>query len=319
MGAPGLAHAVAAGFLARSGDVNGARHHVDIVDALGSWRADRSYVWSVVVGNLTDAAIALDDQALCAQILDELRPITSTCGVLGAVVAFTGSHAHYAGLAAAAIGRTEEAIELLQQAVDMHDRLGATTWKTASQAALTAVGSRRAAMHRRGGQWELTFRNEAVTVPDSKGLRDLAILLSRPGVDVHVLELAGSPVDRGASIEMVDRTALAQYRQRLSDLDDDIADAERNCDPERRARAEVEREALVDELRTVSGLGGRARLTGADAGERARKAVSARIKDALRHLEEHMPQLAGHLRQAVVTGTWCRYRTDLAENWIVEP
>ena len=135
-------------------------------------------------------------------------------------------------------------------------------------------------MRRRGGQWELTFRNEAVTVPDSKGLRDLAILLSRPGVDVHVLELAGSPVDRRASIEMVDRTALAQYRQRLSDLDDDIAEAERNSDTERLARAEVEREALVDELRAVSGLGGRARLTGADAGERARKAVSARIKDA---------------------------------------
>ena len=135
---------------------------------------------------------------------------------------------------------------------------------------------------------------------------------------MHVLELAGSPVDSGASIEMVDRTALAQYRQRLADLDDDRAEAERHHDTERIARAETEREALLDELRTVSGLGGQSRLSGAHAGERARKAVSARIKDAIRHLETPMPQLAAHLDQAIVTGTWCRYRADMAENWNVE-
>jgi len=59
-------------------------------------------------------------------------------------------------------------------------------------------------------------------------------------------------------------------------------------------------------------------LTGAHAGERARKAVSARIKNAIRHLETPMPQLAAHLSEAVVTGTWCRYRADMAENWNIE-
>jgi len=117
---------------------------------------------------------------------------------------------------------------------------------------------------------------------------------------------------------MVDRTALAQYRQRLAELDDDRAEAERYHDSERVARAQTEREALLDELRTVSGLGGQSRLSGAHAGERARKAVSARIKDAIRHLETSMPQLAAHLDQAIVTGTWCRYRADMSEHWTVE-
>jgi hypothetical protein len=318
VGAPGFAHAVAAGFLARAGDVEGARHHVETVAALGSWGVERSSLWSVFEGNLTDAAVALEDEAMCGDILDELRPISGTCGVNGAVVAFSGSHAHYAGLAAAALGRTDEATALLQEAVAVHDRLGAATWRATSLEALSAVGVPRAAMRRCSGVWDITFRSEAAKVPDSKGLRDIATLLRRPGVDVHVLELAGSLVDSGTAIEMVDRTALARYRQHLSALDEDIAEAERNCDPERLARAEAEREALIGELRAVSGLGGSARFTGAHAGERARKAVSARIKDAIQHLDGPMPLLAEHLRQAVVTGAWCRYRADLADDWIVE-
>jgi hypothetical protein len=159
---------------------------------------------------------------------------------------------------------------------------------------------------------------EAATLPDSKGVRDLAVLLGRPGIDVHVLELSGSPIVGSGAIEMADRAAIAQYRQRLVDLDDDIAESEQNSDSERRARAESEREALMEELRTVTGLGGSARLTGAQAGERARKAVTARIKDAIRHLEQPMPQLAAHLDRNIVTGTWCRYRTEASESWIVE-
>ena len=174
-------------------------------------------------------------------------------------------------------------------------------------------------MVRQGASWNITYRHETVTVPDVKGLRDLATLLSRPGVDVHVLELVGTPLGDGASIEMADRMALAQYRQRLADLDDDRAEAERHRDAERHAVAEAEHEALLDELRTVTGLGGVARLTGAHASQRARKAVSARIKDAIHRLDTTMPQLAADLDEAVVTGTWCRYRAELAETWSIEP
>ena len=331
VGAPVHAHAVAAGFLARAGDLAGARRHVHTVLELGSWQADRSYLSSVFIGNLITAAIALGDSELCSALLDELRPIASSCGVNGAVVAFSGSHAHFGGLAAAALGRTAEAIGFLDQAVEVHDRLGATAWEAESRAALEAIrgqeperraghettGERAPTLRRRNRKWDITYRNEAATVRDVKGLRDLAILLSRPGVDVHVLELASAPVDGGASIEMVDRQALAQYRQRLVDLDDDRAEADRHRDTERRARAEAEQEALLDELRIVTGLGGTPRLSGARASERARKAVSARIKDAIRRLETPMPQLANHLDEAIVTGTWCRYRAEMSEDWAI--
>jgi predicted ATPase len=184
----------------------------------------------------------------------------------------------------------------------------------------TAVdpATRTPTMRRRSGLWDITYRTESAIVPDTKGFRDLAVLLSHPGRDIHVLELVGSPVDGGASIEVVDRRALAEYRQRLSDLDEDRAEAEGHHDIERLARAEAERAALLEELRSVTSLGGKSRLTGAHASERARKAVGARIKEAIRRLQAPMPQLAAHLDQAMVTGTWCRYRADASEVWHVE-
>lgn len=203
-------------------------------------------------------------------------------------------------------------------AVEIHERLAAITWERVSREALAAVIGRRPTLRRHDRTWEIAYRMEVASVPDSKGIRDLAVLLGRPGVDVHVLELSGSPIQDAGAIELVDRTALAQYRQRLVDLEDDIAEAEHNYDTERLALAEAERDALLDELRVVAGLGGSPRLTGAQASERARKAVSARIKDAVRHIEPTMPQLAGHIRQSIITGIWCRYRPDTSESWIVE-
>jgi hypothetical protein len=53
-------------------------------------------------------------------------------------------------------------------------------------------------------------------------------------------------------------------------------------------------------------LAGRGRRLG-DEAERARKTVAARIRDTLRRLDGLHPELAGHLREAVSTGTNCSY------------
>ena len=64
------------------------------------------------------------------------------------------------------------------------------------------------------------------------------------------------------------------YRARLADLDAEIADAQDNHDLERATQARTEKDALIDELSTAYGLGGRPRRLG-DSAERARKAVTA--------------------------------------------
>ena len=82
----------------------------------------------------------------------------------------------------------------------------------------------------------------------------------------------------------------------------------------RAAALDREREALLQELRTAAGLGGRTRRLG-DESERARKAVTARIRDTLRKLTDLHPELAEHLTSAVTTGSSCRYAPDPETRW----
>jgi hypothetical protein len=76
----------------------------------------------------------------------------------------------------------------------------------------------------------------------------------------------------------------------------------------------VERDALVAELAAAAGLGGRARRLG-DQSERARKAVTARIRDVLDRIERVHPALGAHLRASVTTGTYCGYPPPTPTAW----
>ena len=318
-GAPVHAHAVAAGFLTRAGDADAAAHHVATVVDLGTWRADRSYLWSVLVRELAHAAIALDDRELCRQLFDDLNPIADSCGVNGAVVAFAGSHAHTAGLLAAALDRSEASQLLLDQAATTYRRLGATSWlaDARADAARSSDDTATASMRRVGDVWHLAFAGKEATVPQTKGLADIARLVSAAGSEVHVLELVDAVDRSGGSGEMADRTALNAYRRRLVDLEAEIDDAALGNDPERRARAEEERQALIDELGRVSGVRRQPREFANHPAERARKAVAGRIRDAIRKLEPLLPELAAHLQRTIVTGNYCRYRPD-ATQWDID-
>lgn len=319
-GAPVHAQAVAAGFLARAGDLDRARHHVDAVVDLGTWRGDRSYLWSVFVRELAFAAVALGDRDLAGQLLEDVLPLAGACGVNGAVVAFAGSHAHTAGLLTASLGDETAARTLLDTAAATYRRLGAVGWLAETRAPAAtggASGSEGRAMRRRGGVWELSYAGRHASVAHSKGLADIARMLASPGADVHVLELMDSLDRSGAAGAIVDRQALASYRKRLDDLAADIDDAERDHDPERGARAAAEREAILDELSRVTGTAGRTRTFANHPAERARKAVSGRVRDAIRKLETVLPELADHLHRTIVTGTYCRYRDD-GTPWHIE-
>jgi hypothetical protein len=52
-----------------------------------------------------------------------------------------------------------------------------------------------------------------------------------------------------------------------------------------------------------------------DASERARKTVTARIRDSLGRIEARHPQLGGHLRASIATGTVCSYRPAEQVRW----
>ncbi|MFI6064631.1 ATP-binding protein [Micromonospora sp. NPDC051227] len=166
---------------------------------------------------------------------------------------------------------------------------------------------------RDGPVWQLAYDGVVVHLPDAKGLHDLHLLLSQPGSDVPAVELldpAAGPelvaARRMGADPVLDDEAKARYRRHLARLDEEIDRAAARDDDRKVSKLDAERGALLDELRAAAGFAGRSRRLGDDA-ERARKTVTARIRDALRKLDDRHPALASHLRDAVSTGTTCRY------------
>jgi pimeloyl-ACP methyl ester carboxylesterase len=175
-----------------------------------------------------------------------------------------------------------------------------------------------AELRRDGEIWAVTFADRKVLVKDNKGIADIARLLARPGHDVHVLELAGVSGEHrralGRGQPALDPDALKAYRKRLANLDETFREAEARDDARKSGAIEREREALVRRLAADAGLGGRARLEN-DPVERARKAVTARIRDAIRRIRSLHPPLGDHLAAAIVTGVHCAYRPPHQVRW----
>lgn len=171
-----------------------------------------------------------------------------------------------------------------------------------------------------GQVWTLRYASRTVHVRDAKGLHDLRTLLGHPGLDVPARELlapggAATPVPHALGADPVlDEQARTAYRARLRTLDERIRAAADRGDDDRAAALDEEREALLDELRRATGLGGRPRRLG-DEAERARQTVTARIRDILRRLRASHPELAAHLRDAVSTGAHCAYRPASPVHW----
>jgi tetratricopeptide (TPR) repeat protein len=175
---------------------------------------------------------------------------------------------------------------------------------------------------RDGALWTLSYGGQTVRIRDAKGLADLAVLLAAPGREVPAADLvaasgagaAGRADLRLGADEVFDATARRQIRARVADLASEIAEAESWNDPERAARARTERDMLLRELAVAAGAGGGARLLG-DQAERARKTVTARIRDVIGRIEQVHPALGAHLRASVTTGTRCTYSPQTPVTW----
>jgi uncharacterized membrane protein len=160
-------------------------------------------------------------------------------------------------------------------------------------------------------------------IPDMRGLHYLYALVQRPGVELSALDMTSLVVGHGSVVEgdageRLDRRALAAYRQRLRDIDEELDEAQSWGDIDRVDRIEAERDALLREVSSATGLSGRARSSGGSA-ERARVAVRKAIATVLERLDADDPPTARLLRRTVHTGRVCRYEPDpdAPIEWIV--
>jgi len=181
--------------------------------------------------------------------------------------------------------------------------------------AIAASGE--AVLRRSGDLWLARFAGVQVPLRDQKGIRDLAVLLGRPGVEVAAVDLAGVPAEGDAG-EVLDVAARTAYRRRLVDLEEEIEDAEAFGDTARAEKARTTRDLILAELAAAVGLGGRARRSGS-ASERARSAVTQRIRASIGRIEQVHPALGRHLRSSIRTGTFCSYEPSPQVKWEITP
>jgi tetratricopeptide (TPR) repeat protein len=174
-----------------------------------------------------------------------------------------------------------------------------------------------------GDFWVLSFDEKTVRVKCTKGLRDLARMLREPNREFHALDLmsAESTRQRGGGIsgegdtgEVIDEFARDSYKRRLIELESEIGEADESGDIVRVEQLQLEKDAILAELSAAYGLGGRARKTGS-AAERARSAVTQRIRDAISRIEAIHSELGRHLDRSVRTGTYCSYDPETPVDW----
>jgi hypothetical protein len=151
-----------------------------------------------------------------------------------------------------------------------------------------------------------------VTIGDSLGARYLATLLSNPGAEISVLELVQQqPPDLAAADlaaqELLDEDARRAYRQRITDLQEQIDEAEAGSDLMRAETARSELDWLLAELGHATGLAGRFRAFPSDA-ERARSSVQKAIRRTLVRIGTADPEIRAYLEATIVTGVRCSYR-----------
>ena len=199
--------------------------------------------------------------------------------------------------------------------------------------------TRRYVFRREGDIWAIEFNGHLMRLRTSRGLCLLALLLEHPHREFHVLELLDaslvtgpsgnnalpSPsstqttigtIASGSAGALSDTQARAAYRRRVSDIRDELQEAEQFNDIGRQAALRSELEKITAELGRAFDIRQRPRAFTSTT-ERARVNIRNNIANALRTISRHDAGLWRHLSNAVRTGSYCSYRPECPTRWNV--
>ena len=176
-------------FNAHRGQLAEARADLDRVVA---GVVSRDGEWLPKFVQVAVAAVLADHRAAAELAYRLLEPYAGQCAVEGILARSWGSVAAHLGLLARYLGRTEDADVHFARAAELDAAAGAAIacgtreWAGGDGSAPDGV-----AVFRLDGEiWTLSYAGRTVRLRDSKGLRDLAVLVSRPDERTHVSELA---------------------------------------------------------------------------------------------------------------------------------
>jgi hypothetical protein len=313
--------------LAQAGQTDEARREFEAAAPLLQ-ALPRDSEWLASVAQVAETLALTGYHPAARWAYDALAPYAELIVVEGICAAIRGPVHRHLALLADLLGDSQAAATHQAQALQQARALGTTAIVTQVEhetgrpplagpgAPARAAASTEGMFRRDGDVWVVAYAGRQIRLRDSKGLRDLHALLTRPGTALAALDLAapGPALAQAGTGDILDGQARSAYRQRLRELEQEAAEADGAADIERSARAAAERDALVEALSQAYGLGGRPRQAGS-AAERARTAVTARIRDAIRRIDGAHPELGRHLSRSVRTGTFCRYDPDRPVRW----
>jgi hypothetical protein len=169
------------------------------------------------------------------------------------------------------------------------------------------------------------YGDRTAIVDDSRGLRYIALLIRSAAADgppIHAKELvamaAGQPrgtVELPVADPLLDDIARTQLIRRLEELACERREVMSLNDSSRVAALDEEYERIADALAEGAVEGRRPRRgTFGNDGEKARKAVSKAISEAISKIASHteLSELAQHFTSAIHKGLWLSYAGGIA-------
>ncbi|MEV0617372.1 hypothetical protein AB0I81_28890 [Nonomuraea sp. NPDC050404] len=301
----------------------------------------RSSTWLTSMYYMVEAAYLLQDAETAAHAYAALAPFAELPVIAGHGVTCLGSAHHPLGLASLTLGEVDRAVGHLRAAV--RQNLALSHWPAAvlsrhrlgqaladrkelDEAAREArelgmvlpepVGERAPEVRgacrarRHGLHWLVELDARSVLVGHSVGMRYLAMLMANPGQEIPAIDLAaGQDAAKSAATSqqpLLDEVARRTYKERLAKLEAELAELGPDDGPGRAAALREEREWLMAELASATGIGGRARpFAGTE--ERARIAVGKAIWRAVTRIAQADEVIGQELRATVRTGARCCY------------
>ncbi|MGQ9915699.1 MAG: hypothetical protein ACUVQQ_15275 [Thermogutta sp.] len=172
---------------------------------------------------------------------------------------------------------------------------------------------------RDGDGWFVRGFGQEGHFKDRVGFQYIAKLLAAPAGAVAMMELVGG-VEGGIRVtagdKVLDATALKSYRERLAEIKAEIEEARRDNDLGALENLTREKQSILDELKSATGLGGKGRKLGDDL-NRVRSRIANALERAFRALEKGgLKKLANHFRLTIsAEGKTCVYRPDARPDW----
>ncbi|MGW3345451.1 hypothetical protein ACWDA3_19240 [Nonomuraea rubra] len=324
----------------------------------------RTSTWLVSMYAIVEAADLLGDAELAGRAAALLAPYAALPVMTSPGIVCLGSVRHSLGVAAITTGDPGLAVAHLRRAV--HENLALGHWPAVAlsrsrlgQALALRDGPRdegarrqlalaeqeaetlgmqvpghvaeRVTCRRAGPRWRVELGARTAFVDHCVGMLHLAALLASPGREIPAADLAAGSPDSvpapGPVRRVLDGPAGMAYRNRLAQLDTEIAELEAAHQPGRAQERRAERDWLLAELASATGLGsatGLASATGlgpvtglggpprtsCGSEERARTAVGKAIRRAVDRVAIADPVIGGELRATVRTGLRCSYDPD---------